>query len=497
MDIQKFNLIVGQASRPNVSWEVYHKNLRSDIGKPGRDFLKARGFDSSTVKHFRIGYTENREISIPVFKNGDLVDYKFRNVDEKKFRRHQGGETWVVNEEAFKWAKEDGYIVCVEGEFDAMALYQLGIRSVVSTTGGAQGATPWLNDIPDDTKIFICYDNDEPGQEAATKIADRIGIERCLNMMFEVKDANDFLLNGGTKEQFEEMMESAKKFQVEGILRLDTVIDSLEKNKVQRIPTFLTRLTSHLGGGVPKAGIITLSGKPKSGKSSLLMNMVVNHAREGTPTLLVSLENDLYFTVQRLFEIIMNKRYKDFTEEDILELKEKITDMPLYLDVSLGNWNIGRIEKVVSQMKRLYGVEIFGFDHLSYLSGEEVKDIDGVMRRLKMMSRNLNIVSYIVSHVTKMESENTWPTPNDLRGSASIAQESNAVLFMQHNKTGSILEIALSRMSQDKLWLPIEFDGTTGVISDDFSKPVKRYGEIIPDEDIEPVNLNLNKPIDL
>lgn len=482
MDVQRFNLIMGQASRPSVPWKVYFDNLKADGGAPGRDYLKARGLNGNTATHFKLGFTDAREIAIPVFKNGDLVDYKFRNIDEKKFRRHSGGETWVVNEEAFKIAKEEKKLICVEGEFDAMALYQLGFDYVVSTTGGAQGPTPWLNEIDKDVLVYICYDNDEPGQEAAVKLADRIGIDKCLNMVFkDAKDANEFLLKGGTKEQFEQMMDEAKKFNVEGILRIQDVIESLEKNKIQRVPTFLERLTSHLNGGIPRAGIVTISGREKAGKSSLLMNLCINHAKAGLPTLLISLENDLYFTVQRLLEILVNKPYAEFTEEDFYTLKSTIADLPLYLDVSLGDWNIGRIEKTVSQMKRLYGIEIFGFDHLQYLSGDEVKDIDSVMRRLKMMSRNLNIITYLVSHINRSGSQDDYPESKHLKGSSSIGQEANALLFMVSTKNGHEISIDLSRMSRSKLKIPVSFEGTTGVITDDMARPVMHYGDVVED----------------
>ena len=133
-------------------------------------------------------------------------------------------------------------------------------------------------------------------------------------------------------------------------------------------------------------------------------------------------------------------------------------------------------------MKKLYGIEVFGFDHLSYLSGDEVKDIDGVMRKIKMLSRNQNVISYIVSHVRRLKENDDYPTSNDLRGSASIAQESNAILFMQGSKAGHEINIDLSRMSRSKLRIPINFDGSTGVISDDITRDVMHYDESVADE---------------
>lgn len=482
-EIRDIKSLFGLHARPSVPFQQYEDNLYFSDDKSGLEYLnKQRGLKPSTLQHFHVGMTETKEIAIPVFKDGELIDYKYRKIVEKEFRRHPGAETWVVNEPAFQYATEDKYIVCVEGEFDAMALFQLGFKSVVSTTGGAQAPTPWIKRIPDNVKIFICYDNDEPGQEAAQKLAERIGIHKCYNITFkDVKDANDFLLGGGTKAEFQKMLDTADKFQIKGILKINDVLESLKKNKVERVDTFSKRLTAHLDGGIPKAGVITISGKPKAGKSNLLMNMLLHHAKQGHPTLLISLENDLFFTVQRLCEILLQKPYKKFTDKDFNTLKNEFLEMPLYLDVSLGNWDIDRIEKVVDQMKSLYGIEFFGFDHLGYLSGDEVKDIDDVMRRTKMMSRNLNIVSYIVVHIRKMMNDDDYPTANDLRGSASMAQESNAVLFMVNTKGGQEISIDISRMSRSKLRIPIIFDGPSGSIADDMSRSVKHYDDEVED----------------
>src|SRR3990167_2229579 len=194
MNIQSLQEVMAFAKRPDVPWQTHRDRLFSEGGVDGRNYLKSRMLGAKSTKHFRIGFSENREIVFPVFKDDQLVDYKYRSIDEKKFRRHAGGETWVVNEQAFQYADEDKYIICVEGEFDAIALFELGFRSVVSTTGGAQGPTTWINKIPKDVKIIINYDNDEPGQEAAYKLAERIGIEKCFNIILSQKDANDFLM---------------------------------------------------------------------------------------------------------------------------------------------------------------------------------------------------------------------------------------------------------------------------------------------------------------
>ncbi len=103
-----------------------------------------------------------------------------------------------------------------------------------------------------------------------------------------------------------------------------------------------------------------------------------------------------------------------------------------------------------------------------------------------------SIITYLVSHIRKTESSDSIATHNDLRGSASISQESNAILFIRGNKEGHYIDIDLSRMSRSKLNLPIIFDGPTGVITDDMNRDVMHLGEPIPDEVFDK-EININK----
>ena len=176
-EIRSLKDIWGIHSKPQVPYSAYESALyKHDVNSGAKEALKylieTRKLKLSTLQHFHVGYNvEQHEIAIPVIKDSELIDYKYRGVSEKTFRRHPGSATWIVNEEALQHATEDGYIIITEGELDALSVYQLGHRSVVSPTGGAQGPTPWAGKIADKVKVYINVDNDEPGQDFAQKLA--------------------------------------------------------------------------------------------------------------------------------------------------------------------------------------------------------------------------------------------------------------------------------------------------------------------------------------
>ncbi len=75
-------------------------------------------------------------------------------------------------------------------------------------------------------KIVICFDNDEPGQQAANQVAELFGSKAHIFRFkqAEIKDANDYLIRGLTKE-FVEQWWDAEKYVPDGIVAGSTLWD--------------------------------------------------------------------------------------------------------------------------------------------------------------------------------------------------------------------------------------------------------------------------------
>lgn len=126
--------------------------------------------------------------------NGDLVNVKYRNIEDKKDQRQEKDAApclmgWhLINPNARQ------VIIC-EGEIDAMSIHQCGLPAL-SVNQGA-GNHQWIetdwNRLDQFDDILVCFDNDEPGDKGAEEVIRRLGIERCRRMRVGAKDANQWL----------------------------------------------------------------------------------------------------------------------------------------------------------------------------------------------------------------------------------------------------------------------------------------------------------------
>lgn len=501
MNLNSTASFLGLYKKPTVPWETYHAELwNNPNNKFILDYLRnERGLTDKTIFHFKLGATEHGEIAIPIFKDSELIDFKFRAVKEKAFRRWPASETWVFNEEGLASASETSKLIVTEGEFDVMALYQLGFRSVVSGTGGAKGRTEWINKIPDNVKqVYISGDNDEPGQEYARNLAERIGLERCYNIILPTKDANDYLKAGGTATEYKDILTKARRFDVQDVFRLGEIIDKFAKNKITRKATFSSNFNNVTNGGVYDGALIIISGRTGVGKSTAMLNYLIGHANEGRPVLLISLENDMSMTVQRLLEIKYSKPINKFSKEDWDTVKAELVDYPFYIDTSMETYSMEKIAKLVEQGKKMYGIEFLGFDHINFLPGRganETQQLSQMSREFKVMTRQNKIITYLITHVRKVQDDKPFITGEDLKGTSSLAQDADMVLLLYNTRNGIEMAIDKARASRSHLKLPFVFDGANGTFIDDPERTVVDYGGQNYDFMEEPTSQSMDIPV--
>src|SRR5690606_30759213 len=123
------------------------------------------------------------------FEGDKVVNKKYRTWD-KKFTQSKGGKSIFYNINAVI-GQTECYVV--EGEFDVLALYEIGIKNAISVPNGANDNDDyWKNSeqyLSGIEKFYICTDNDLKGNDLSEKIAQRLGRWRCERIEFENKDA--------------------------------------------------------------------------------------------------------------------------------------------------------------------------------------------------------------------------------------------------------------------------------------------------------------------
>jgi replicative DNA helicase len=166
------------------------------------EFFKNRGISEATLKRNKVSSElvydpmkkeESRVIAFPYFRDGDLINVKYRTLD-KRFWQAKGAEKILYGLDDVASQAE---IIIVEGEMDKLALEEAGFKNVVSVPDGAPARVK-DGDLPpasEDTKysylwncrawldqavrVVIATDNDAPGDALAEELARRLGRERC------------------------------------------------------------------------------------------------------------------------------------------------------------------------------------------------------------------------------------------------------------------------------------------------------------------------------
>lgn len=443
----------------------YYNNV--DKKKRGaKDYLmQERGFSTKTIKHFMLGSWKKKGyeyVSLPFWENGELVNIKFRAINFKdksyKWRRITGGKSSLFHDEVLDNQEIKEIFLC-EAELDAIALWNAGFKNVVAVTTGAKAMQPeWYDRLERFEKINLVFDNDVDGQDGAEKMAKRLGMNRCHNIVIPqedikedgkkktLKDANQYFWDKDnrkeryTEKDFKKLVNKAKQFQVKAVMSLTEAYRELIKlrhtadddelighiTRWQRINRILPR---------SKPGyFVVVTANPKVGKTSWVMDWFTDLSKNGTPTYIECCE----MRQLRMAEKTIANAIPDFTNVDNLtELQIRQARFQNPADIMyLGYPEDGVIEleamaeKITNVVQR-YGVKAVCFDHLHFLvRGDNVRDkIGEVTRRFKLLAEQLGILFVLIAQPRKVEN-NRVPTANDLKDSSSIYQDLDSLVIL-------------------------------------------------------------------
>lgn len=477
--VQSIGSVVGaDYTRPDIEKIKIYQDALQESEEAKKYLEVGRGLSVDTVAHFKLGYDVARNaIAIPIFKRGELVNFKYRFLvpDKQKYSSERNAETWIYNDEGIQIGLEKKGVLIVEGEFDLMSCWQAGITNVVSPASGKDSYGPWIEIIDNIPKVYIAYDNDKGGKDTSVKMAERLGSDKCLEVEYPegCKDANEYF-KAHTKEEFRTLIKQARPFYSHKYKGLGDVIRGLREQKVETIELLHMPKVK-----LEKDWMVMVSGVSNVGKTSYILNLVDELTIKGIPTLVFPFERGIESVGRRFLQVKFGMTLEDFSyqdEEAWTKMIDKCIDTPAYFSMPKKE---DMVETIIKS-KRFFDTKVVVIDHLDYIirhvSGNKEAEIGNTLQDLKRVAEENAIILLIVSHTRKIENPGGWKTKKkpgmeDLKGSSSLYQDPECVVMLTSEEENTI-HVDVLKNKGEMSFADYRFDPKTGKITnqlvDDF-----------------------------
>lgn len=417
--------------------------------------LVKRKIREETCKKFGYFVTEfgDKPVQVaPYFRDGKVVAQKVR-FPNKDFTV-RGDLSTAPLFGMHLWPATGKRIVVVEGEIDAMSYAQASGLSwpVVSVPNGAQGAAKSIKANIEflegyETVVFL-FDMDDPGQKAAAECAEILTPGKAAIAQLPLKDANEMLQAGRIKELTQAAWNAQAK-RPDGIINGADLWEEVEKPIVMGTPYPWEGLNKVLFGLRPRE-IVTITAGSGIGKSALCREIAYHLAQHCGETVgYVALEEanartGLGFMGLHLSVPIHLPGYEVTPDERRRAFDETFGTGRYFLYDHFGSLDSDNLLGKLKFMVKACGVKRLILDHLSIivsgmdLEGDERRMLDYTMTKLRSFCEETNVGLVLVSHLKRPQGqgheEGAMTSLAQLRGSAAIAQLSDAVIGAERNQ---------------------------------------------------------------
>ena len=464
-----------------------------------------RGLSDKTLAHFHIGYIESWKhpkapkmvtsprLIIPTSRHSYLA----RHASEKDFINYRGqvenkskvGRVRIFNPQAVKQTAQPIFIV--EGEIDAMSIYEVGGEALgMGSKGNVNQLLALLGKHRPSQPLIIALDNEQ-------EQAKQDGVEQSIGKIVEglkglgipyyreniaapYKDANEALMadreafSAAVQRAIEKVRtaeEEALEAEREALKReavaysLQNFIQDIEKSKrAAYYPTGFSNLDTLLDGGL-YAGLYIVGAISSLGKTTFCLQVIDQIAVAGHDVLVFSLEmarNELIAksvsrnTLMKDFEynastkhakttrgILTGTKYAEYSQQE-RELISKAIEaygeyaQNIYITEGIGDVGIEQIrEKIQKHIKVTGKPPVVLIDYLQILAPADARatdkqNTDKAVLELKRMSRDYGIPVIGISSFNR----DNYTAPVNLasfKESGAIEYSSDVLIGLQYN----------------------------------------------------------------
>lgn len=437
------------------------------------EWLTGRGLTEDTIAAYRIG--EQGGVAVfPYLRDGELVNAKYREVANKRGMRQEAGAEPCL----FGWHLIDPRarsVAITEGEIDCMTLHQCGIPAL-SVNAGA-GNHQWIENDWDRldrfSEIFVCFDDDEAGQKGAAEVIQRLGVERCRLTKFGAKDANQWLQDGASGEDFHAALRESKFIDPQELV---SIADFFGQVKALLYPAASDARVPQLMVGDRyedcvefRPGELSVwTGINGHGKSIMLTQVLIGLMTQGQRVCVFSGEMPPAVQGKRLVRQLGGVARPSPAYIDAMQIW--VRDR-MWIFNTVGSANIARLLEVFRYAAKRYGIEQFVIDSLMMTDVPE----DGpgafsaqkqAIQKLAGFAKEHRAHMHLVAHPRKAKDESAAPGKLDVGGSGKITDGADNVFSVwsarnddqtgDESKHDALLELHKQRngeVQHRKFWL--------------------------------------------
>jgi twinkle protein len=388
-------------------------------------------------------------------------------------------------------------VVITEGEIDALSCQEaMPGWPMVSIPDGAASAKrsiqrqlEWLQGYQE---IVLFFDNDDAGRQAAKDAASILPPGKCtIARLDDWKDASD-ALQAGQAQAIREAIWNAAPYRPDGIVDAKSLLEVITTPNPPCAHEYpYVGLQSKLHG-IRYGELVTITAGSGIGKSSFCRELTTHLLNSGERVGYLALEESNRRTALGLMSCAEGKAFHmgEHSREDLTDAYAKtIKGWNLYLFDGFGSYDPDVIYNRIEYLAQGLDVKVVILDHLSILlsglDGDERRMLDVTMTRLRSLVERTGIAMFLVSHLRRTSGdqnheEGARVTLGQLRGSASIAQLSDAVIALERNQQQGTSNTTVRVLKN-------RFTGEVGPACElSFDLSTCQFSEHSPEDDFKP-----------
>lgn len=214
------------------------------------------------------------------------------------------------------------------------------------------------------------------------------------------------------------------------------------EGRIVGIATGWRRLDGMLAG-MQGGDLVVVAGRPSMGKTDCAGNIALNAALGGKRVLFASVEMAGFQIGQRLLARMtgisaLRQRNGQLDSNDwsrLIAAEKKLGELAIVID-DLADATVSRVRAHARRLKRRQGLDLIIIDYLQRMStsrrfNHEVEALSHMTKSLKALAKDIGVPVVLLSQLSRAVEgrDNKRPGLSDLRGSGSIEQDADVVMF--------------------------------------------------------------------